>query len=65
MLPIQPLRINGENALRDGAVGSAPRDNSNFENAGGLVDWNTQLPIFNGGVVDINNSPDTVKPKFS
>ena len=38
---------------------------SNLENAGGFVDGNTQLPIFNGAVVDINNSPDTVRPKLS
>ena len=63
--PIHPLRISAEKSLRDGARGNSARDNVNDENAGGLVDGNTQLPIFNGAVVDINNSPETVKPKFS
>ena len=45
--------------------GIFPRDKLNFENIGGFVDGKTQSPIFNGGVVETNNSPEIVKPKFS
>ena len=61
----QPERISGPNALRDGIDGVSARDNVNLKNWGGLVDGNTHLPILIGDVVDINNSPDTVNPKFS
>ena len=36
--PVQPIRVRGENSLRDGADGNCPRDNFNLENSGGLVD---------------------------
>ena len=51
--------------FRNGMPGKVARDTVNDENAGGLVEGNTQLPIFNGDVVDISNSPDIVKPKLS
>lgn len=52
------------NSLLIGLFGIVARVISNLENIGGLLEGNTQLPIRNGGVVDINNSPDTVNPKL-
>ena len=59
------MRISKLNSRFAGAAGNFPRDKLNFENTGGLVDGNTHPPIFNGDIVDINNSPDTVNPKLS
>lgn len=59
------MRSNGLNSPRDGIAGRVARDSVNDENWGGVVDGNTQLPIFSGDVVDINNSPDIVRPKLS
>ena len=53
------------NSFADGADGTVARDKCNSVNRGGVNDGNVQLPIFTGDVVDINNSPDIVKPKLS
>ena len=63
--PRHPERIISRKSRELGAGGNVARDNVNFENWGGLVDGKTQLPIFIGEFVDINNSPDTVNPKLS
>lgn len=65
MFICQPDFINRSNSEFIGADGIFPRDNSKRRNDGGLVDGKDQLPIRNGAVDDINNSPDTVKPKLS
>lgn len=55
----------GANSDLPGAAGMDARVISIELNFGGVVDGNVHDPIFNGGVVDINNSPDKVNPKFS
>lgn len=60
----QSGRVSASNSLRDGASGTVARDNLNSLNTGGRVDGKTQFPIFRGDTVDINNSPEMVRPAF-
>jgi hypothetical protein len=60
-----PDLINALKSFLFGASGIWARLILKSVNCGGLADGNDHVPIFNGTVVDINNSPETVRPKFS
>ena len=57
-------RLNAANSYGYDPKSDALSNNISVKR-GGVSDGNTQEPIFNGGVVDINNSPDIVNPKLS
>jgi hypothetical protein len=53
------------NSSLSGTGGIDARVKINLEKDGGTFVGNNQLPILNGAFDVINNSPDTVIPKFS